>query len=500
MKDVFSDGLIPPANLGFSSVVITSDQHLNWPYNYAGTSLVTSKIMDVSCSPGNLIYLPPTNEVSPGESILLRNVGANPLGVLDSNGVSIISLSPGIAQFLWVTEVNTWNQITYGAGTSAVSSGALAGFGTKATGATLSVAAPTLSTASTLALTTSHRGQSIEFTGGVASLTMSSAATYGNDFYCFVKNSGSGVVTITPSSGLVDGQSTLALQPGESLILMCTGSVDWYSVGYGRSILYQFSQLVLDVSAGGTITLTSTQASNKMLTFVGNPAAGVNVVVPSVVSVYYVANNLSTNQSVQVKVAATPGVLVSQSQRAVLLCDGSSVSSAQSATVTTVVSMLDGSVVSPSLNYATQPNTGFYKFSTQGLGLSVASVAQLTSNGSGVEFPLGLTYLGVKFKTSNTGSLVMPAGTTAQRDGAPGSGYTRFNSDLGKNEYWNGTAWVMGGGATGGGSDDAFYENAQTVTTNYAITTNKNAMSAGPITINSGVSVTIPSGSTWSII
>ena len=55
-------------------------------------------------------------------------------------------------------------------------------------------------------------------------------------------------------------------------------------------------------------------------------------------------------------------------------------------------------------------------------------------------------------------------------------------------------------GATGGGSDQIFYENDQTVTTNYTITTNKNAMTAGPITVGSGVTVTVPSGSTWTIV
>jgi hypothetical protein len=56
------------------------------------------------------------------------------------------------------------------------------------------------------------------------------------------------------------------------------------------------------------------------------------------------------------------------------------------------------------------------------------------------------------------------------------------------------------GGATGAGGDQVFYENDQTVTTNYTITTNKNAVTAGPVTINSGVTVTIPSGSYWSVV
>lgn len=55
-------------------------------------------------------------------------------------------------------------------------------------------------------------------------------------------------------------------------------------------------------------------------------------------------------------------------------------------------------------------------------------------------------------------------------------------------------------GARGGGTDQVFYENDQTVTTNYTITTNKNAVTAGPVSINSGVTVTVPTGSTWVVV
>ena len=55
-------------------------------------------------------------------------------------------------------------------------------------------------------------------------------------------------------------------------------------------------------------------------------------------------------------------------------------------------------------------------------------------------------------------------------------------------------------GATGGGSDEIFYENGQNVTTNYTITNGKNAMSAGPITIDSGVTVTVGTGETWTVV
>ena len=101
-----------------------------------------------------------------------------------------------------------------------------------------------------------------------------------------------------------------------------------------------------------------------------------------------------------------------------------------------------------------------------------------------------------------TGFFDLPVGTTAQRPGTPNTGMIRFNSDLTAYEGYNGTGWtsIGGGGARGGGADDIFYENGQTVTTNYTISTNKNAMTAGPVTINAGVTVTVPSGSTWVVV
>jgi hypothetical protein len=102
---------------------------------------------------------------------------------------------------------------------------------------------------------------------------------------------------------------------------------------------------------------------------------------------------------------------------------------------------------------------------------------------------------------SGTGVLDLPVGTTAQRPASPNSGMIRFNTDLGQFEGYNGTAWSsVGGGATGGGSDTVFLENSNTVTTNYTLSTNKNAVSAGPVTINTGVTVTVPSGASWVIV
>lgn len=128
------------------------------------------------------------------------------------------------------------------------------------------------------------------------------------------------------------------------------------------------------------------------------------------------------------------------------------------------------------------------------------TVGTLASTNLGLASLAGATFTGDVILGTTT-ALELPDGTTAQRPGTPVNGMIRYNTTLNQFEGYKASAWgAIGGGATGGSSDDIFYENGQTVTTNYTLTANKNAMSAGPISINSGVTVTIPSGASWVIV
>jgi hypothetical protein len=128
----------------------------------------------------------------------------------------------------------------------------------------------------------------------------------------------------------------------------------------------------------------------------------------------------------------------------------------------------------------------------------------LTENSDGGNETLGIAVnpgTTLVQKSSDTGAAYIPSGTTAQRDASPSAGYLRFNSTTGQAEIYTGSAWsAVGGGATGAGGDQVFVENDQSVDNDYTISTNRNAMSTGPITIASGVTVTVPSGSNWVVL
>ena len=93
-----------------------------------------------------------------------------------------------------------------------------------------------------------------------------------------------------------------------------------------------------------------------------------------------------------------------------------------------------------------------------------------------------------------TGSLTLPVGTTAQRPSSAAEGMIRRNTTDSAFEGYTGTSWApLGGGATGGGSDAWVVETDQTVTTSYELGSGKHGTTVSP-TINSGATITVPSG------
>lgn len=134
-------------------------------------------------------------------------------------------------------------------------------------------------------------------------------------------------------------------------------------------------------------------------------------------------------------------------------------------------------------------------------GLAVGTV-----NGDSVEYSqlVGLLVnptLSGDVTMSGTAFVLIPKGTTAQRPSVPVAGEMRYNTDTNQFEgYANGVWGQLGGGATGAGGDQVFVENGVTVTQSYTLSTNKNAESVGPITINATKTVTVPSGQRWVIL
>ena len=124
------------------------------------------------------------------------------------------------------------------------------------------------------------------------------------------------------------------------------------------------------------------------------------------------------------------------------------------------------------------------------------TIGNITQANLGLAPVAGATFTGDVIHNYTT-ALQIPVGTTAQRPGSPSTGDFRFNSTTTSAEIYNGSEFTAvggGAGATGGGNDEVFFESDTNVTTSYTITSGKNAHTVSPV-IDSGVTVTVPSGS-----
>jgi len=368
----FTGQTVSPSQVGYESLTISVDTTLQWAINGNDQNDVVANIIEVTATVASLsLIMPPATQVSVGQAIIIRNVGANTFTIEDNGGGTIASIASGIAQYIYVTSnttvAGTWAVFTFGAGTSAANASTLAGFGLTAIGATLNQAYPVINYFSSSTLTTSVRAQFNVWGGGVGTLTLPSASTAGANWFCMIRNNGTGIVTITPVGlDTIDGNLTQQLQLTESLVIVSNGT-GWNTFGYGRSNQFAYTQLALSLT-GGTITLTTAQASNTIQTYSGALLSNQIIIVPSTVQLYTVTNNTTGAFSLTIKTSAVGGatVVVAQNTSLVLVCDGTNVYNAASGSATTLTTLTlgNGTLSVPSLKFTGDVNTGFYLPST----------------------------------------------------------------------------------------------------------------------------------------
>ena len=174
--------------------------------------------------------------------------------------------------------------------------------------------------------------------------------------------------------------------------------------------------------------------------------------------------------------------------------------SASGGTLTGVLAASAGSASAPSLHFG-DSTTGLFKKATNQIGLTFAGTEKLSFDQNGVTLQAqsdlrfadsdSSNYVGFQAPATVSSSLTW----TLPATDAAVSGYALVSDASGT------LSWAAaGGGANGNGSNEIFWENDQTVTGDYTITNGKNAGSFGPIEIGSGVTVTVGSGETWTVV
>jgi hypothetical protein len=236
----------------------------------------------------------------------------------------------------------------------------------------------------------------------------------------------------------------------------------------------------------------SDEARNAVLVVTGTNNAVRDIIAPLVNKQYLVVNNTTGGQSIRIRGATGFTVTIPNGTTVSVYCNGTNFFSAEPSFSTgnftvggnlavTGTSTFTGAVTANSVSLGNVTATG--NVAANNIAITgFANAANVVASGNS--------------QFNGTGALKIPVGTNGQRP-SPTTGMVRFSSTDVQFEGYNGTQWTSIGGAAAGG---AVYENKQSINANYTMTTDYNGESVGPITIASGVVVTIPSGSRWVVL
>lgn len=417
-NDPFGGGTLKPSQVSYRELTLTVSLATEWPSFATDLNVLAQTMRVVSASAGLAILLPDARQASPGQQITFYNDSANAVAIQASDASPVSSVEPGGRRLVELrdnaTAVGGWIVTLLGVGIGTLDVASAAGAGTKAIGTTLNVAYQVETVSSSRALAAADRDKVLIWTGGAGTLTFPASGAV-PDFNVGIRNQGTGALTLAFTGGeLIDGVSSLIFNNAESAWVNAdTGA--WYTVGRGRNAQFNFTQLQKTVT-GGTVALTLTEAANVVQTYTGTLLSDVDIVLPSVVQVYYISNQTAGAFNFRIKNAAVGStVSLPQGQNAVVFSDGVNVINA-STTVAGIgaISFGAGTVAAPSVAIGAV-NTGFYSPSGGSVAFSSGGTATVLLSAAGLAVTMASNALLGVTATSGTSFMTAsrPAGAEA---------------------------------------------------------------------------------------
>lgn len=344
---VFGGANIYPSEISYSAIALSADVVLSWPEETSASSNLATRIIDVTASAGNLsIFMPDAMKSGTGNTVLFNNQGANTFIVKNATGTQLASIAAGTVWQVYLTDNTTeaglWETLQFGATVSQANASSLAGTGIVAVGTLLSQSVPITSFNSNYTAGTNDRAKMYVWTGAGGTLILPSAPTVGNNWFMYLRNAGSGAITVDPSgTPTIDGSATLSFQPGDSAII-ATDGVNFFTVGLGQQAIFAFDYTSINVAGTGDYTLAGSELNRIAYNFTGVLTGNRNIIVPATVQQYWVTNATTGAYTFTVKTSAGTGVTLTSGQRAIYYCNGTDVVDADSSTVSTPISVADG--------------------------------------------------------------------------------------------------------------------------------------------------------------
>ena len=345
--DVFGGANIYPSEISYSALALTTSVYLSWPEETSASENLATRIMDISASAGLSIYLPAANRTATGNTILFNNTGAETITVRTSTGVQVVTVAAGLLWQVYLTNnttaAGTWQALQYGAAVSQANASSLAGTGIVAVGTLLSQSVPVTTFNSNYSADVTDRAKMFKWTGAGGTFTLPDATSTGDNWFLYLRNSGTGAISAEPPGAqTIDGSGSLSFQPDESAIIVSDGT-NYNTIGFGQSAIFAFDYTVIDVPGSGDYTLTGSELNRVAYRFTGALTGDRPIIVPATVQQYWVDNQTTGAYTLTIEPSGGwTDVIVAQGERAILYCDGTDVLNASTAGVSLPLAINQG--------------------------------------------------------------------------------------------------------------------------------------------------------------
>ncbi len=341
--ETFGGELIFPSQTSYLAISTAVDVTLQWPIEQqiAGIDVVADFMDITTTAPAINIDMPDARQSGTGQKVLFNNPGANLYTVRDSVGGTISTVAAG-EQFVFVltdntTAAGTWTFFQMGSAVSTATAGALTGAGIKAISTTLNqMIESDVEAATPFTVVDADRAKCLIYTAGTGTCNLPSPAAVGDDWFFMLRNSGSGTLTITPPSGVIDGAATISLDPDDSCFIFTDGT-DFFTVGLSTGSVIAFDFVSIAIAGSGDFTLSGANLNRISYRFTGLLTGDRKIVVPGTTQQYWVDNQTTGAFALTVGTLAQVGEPeITQGLAAIFYCDGVDVVNGVSAVAVSV--------------------------------------------------------------------------------------------------------------------------------------------------------------------
>ena len=410
----FTGTVVTPTDVSYYALAFSTNTQLSWPSTVNSAEIPAARIIDCTPSTSGLtISLPEGDQGTVGADILFRNLGSNSFVVEDFLGGNSVTVAAGVSKYFYLTNnstvAGTWNNVTFGTGTSSADAASLAGNGLTTVNGQLATTQNILDVSVAPTLTDASRAATFNWTAGVGTINLPSVSTLSRGWFIAFRNSGSGALTFTPSSTqLINGETTIVTNPGDSGYIFYDYSAGGFiTVGWVTPNNVVFTSATYDVDAISGNTLNLVSNAPIIQTYVaqsGTRTQTLAVTFPAITQLYILVNN--TNQSgyavtFQNQGSSQSPIALTTGNTYTVLSDGEFLYILNSSSSSSFKA-INGIAGAPAYSFLNDNATGMYLAGTSILGLAANGTEIIDINATNLSAPV-VTINGRLYATTLSG-------------------------------------------------------------------------------------------------